>query len=374
VAGPASAEPGPSFAPAAPPEPAAPAEPSASPEQRQSALAEPGSTFAPTQDSSPFPVTVEADIAPVQASGQDGLAPPGFEDLSSATPPAIDDGIARFDDDPTIEAPRQHAPLLNEMSRDELFGDDIEAAFGLSTDNADEVAPDYDGRADDLTAEFDADLFDVESFDDEEDQWELKDPDSSKRRLGLGVAAIAIGVAFWWVNQQQPAAPEEPATTVEVQAAPTPEAAVPEAAPAEAATDPAVETTPESEVVDAKPFEEPSPPKLATATPTPKAKPKPKPTRSGKSKPPSARRLIDAGWKAIGTGDLGKARQVFTDATYIQPRSAMAHYGLAYSAAKQGDDTAALKHYCVAHQLTGGAGDVYREVQGILERKGWTCD
>jgi Flp pilus assembly protein TadD len=96
---------------------------------------------------------------------------------------------------------------------------------------------------------------------------------------------------------------------------------------------------------------------------------KPKPTRSKLT----ASKLVNAGWTAIGEGQFGNARKSFIDAVGLEPRNAMAHYGLGYAADKQGDDEGALKYFCKAQALTGGAGEVAREVEGILARKSWEC-
>jgi len=386
----------------------------------------------PSASPAPEPAVVEADAHEAEAAPPDFTAPaeidaprehafspstpPGFEeDIPNEELPSIDaiepftdppppeadpffedETIAGveslFDDEPGfVDTPHIAANIdapTEEMSRDQLFSDEAEMAFGLSLDDLPAPERGLDQGSEEGTSSFDADLFEVDAFDEDvDDEWALKDPASGKKRIGLALAVLMIGGAFWWISQQPP----EEGTLEEQVAAAEEEAAGKQAleeqvladlaakrAGGEASADgeagEAVAKAPElaaqAPVVAKAPTKrtpalrgtKPSPPPLPPAM-------KPKPTRSKLT----ASKLVNAGWTAIGEGQFGNARKSFIDAVGLEPRNAMAHYGLGYAADKQGDDEGALKYFCKAQALTGGAGEVAREVEGILARKSWEC-
>ena len=320
--------------------------------------------------------------------------PPDADPLFDQETIAGTDSLFDDDDPAFIDSPYESSNMdtpTEEMSRDQLFSDDAELAFGLSDDAPASIND--ESALEDETSGFDADLFDVDSFDDDaDDEWSLKDPKAGKKRIGLALAALLIGGAFWWVSQQQP---EDGTLDDQIEAAEQ-EAAEQEAIKEQVIADLAEKKDAEAKGTDAEEPEAAAPEEAAAAEeaakPAPKAATKPatKPKLSGtkktppppppealKPKPrqsrPTANKLVNAGWTAIGEGKFGVARQKFIDAVGLEPRNAMAHYGLGYAADKQGDDEAALNYFCKAQTLTGGAGEVAREVEGILARKGWTC-
>ena len=399
---------------AAPEEPAAEEESHATPAEAMESV-----TVEPDEDEgAPPDFAAPADLDAPREHAFSPTAPPGFEEdnpdevlpsidainpFTDPPPPEADPffedetiaGVeSLFDDEPGfVEEPHATANIdapTEEMSRDQLFSDEAEMAFGLSMDNEPalgEVGQGLDEGGD----SFDADLFDVDAFDEDvDDEWALKDPAAGKKRLGIVLAVLVIGGAFWWISQQSPedgtledqiAAAEQEAEdkkALEEQVLADLAAKKDAGAPAEGEAE---EGDGANEEVAEAAAPAPSVQKAATK-PTPalrgtKQSPPPLPPEAMKPKPtksrPTANKLVNAGWTAIGEGKFGNARKSFIDAVGLEPRNAMAHYGLGYAADKQGDGEAALKYFCKAQALSGGAGEVAREVEGILTRKEWDC-
>ena len=82
---------------------------------------------------------------------------------------------------------------------------------------------------------------------------------------------------------------------------------------------------------------------------------------------------VDDGWAAVQTGDYDKARLVFVEAVAMRPGDADAHYGLGYSAQRQGDDATAIRHYCKALKLAPENREIQQTATSLLSSLNATC-
>ncbi|MFT5582951.1 MAG: hypothetical protein ACI9VR_000528 [Cognaticolwellia sp.] len=81
----------------------------------------------------------------------------------------------------------------------------------------------------------------------------------------------------------------------------------------------------------------------------------------------------EKGWSAVQTGDYNQARLVFVEAVAARPGDADAHFGLGYSAHRQGDDATAIRHYCKALRLAPGNREIQQEATSLLSSLDATC-
>lgn len=88
----------------------------------------------------------------------------------------------------------------------------------------------------------------------------------------------------------------------------------------------------------------------------------------------SAASLVKQGWSKVEAGALSEAEALFDVAVTRNPRSADAHYSLAYAAEKLGSADTAFIHYCSALHYAGRGTEVQRDVQGRLRAIGKSCD
>jgi hypothetical protein len=92
-----------------------------------------------------------------------------------------------------------------------------------------------------------------------------------------------------------------------------------------------------------------------------------------RTKPKAPGVNVDDGWAAVQTGDYNRARLVFVEAVAMRPGDADAHYGLGYSAQRQGDDATAIRHYCKALKLAPGNREIQQTATSLLSSLNATC-
>ena len=138
----------------------------------------------------------------------------------------------------------------------------------------------------------------------------------------------------------------------------------------------AAAAVPEEATGSANP-ENPPPPPVAAPAPAasaPRAASKHPASRRSEASSARASALIEKGWDHVESGALTEAEALFDAAVTSDPRSADAHYSLAYVAEKLGGNDTAFIHYCSALQYAGAGTDVDRDVRGRLRELNKSCD
>jgi len=95
-------------------------------------------------------------------------------------------------------------------------------------------------------------------------------------------------------------------------------------------------------------------------------------TRRG-PQPTTAADFVDRGRQAISEGDYNAARLYYLDAVDMEPQNAAANQGLAFAALQQGDTPFAIRHFCIALNLSSPNSSMAQETQRALNDLNTEC-
>ena len=160
------------------------------------------------------------------------------------------------------------------------------------------------------------------------------------------------------------------------------------------ATDPDKEDEEAPEDLTAEVVETPAPAPKPAPAPTPRAKRSsssstsssaPEPNQAQLSRtareaqtrrgpqPTTAADFVDRGRQAISEGDYNAARLYYLDAVDMEPQNAAANQGLAFAALQQGDAPFAIRHFCIALNLSSPNSSMAQETQRALNDLNTEC-